>query len=631
MSLSKINKYVIKSKIICKYFISGKCIKGEKCPYLHSQIDKPKDSEIECPMYRIGYCKNGPVCQFAHIKKNKYLEDEIIDKKEEIHEQKEEINNKIEEDEDATSSTPLAEDFIESENEKNNNKNKNKNENNNNNLITNSQKQTKDKKEYNNDETNNEDKEDNIIFHEIPIWYLEHYYDKPISMIFTELENQNLPEIIALQEKYGLIDIKQDLSMMNPMNTLNLNFNNFNMNFDLNNNFQNFPLLNQNYPDFSSDPNYDNYRINIDNIEYIINKDINIYYYLIKCKNYKQVKKSYESNIIKLPEKLFDKYKYIDLSINDLTIIIIIYNKEYNDFAGFAKLLYPLNNENNDNLSEIEDKNKNLYQIEWLWKNKMPFSEVSHLMNRADDDHFLNEGKNGCPIDKDLGNYICRLMIKRLTQEEIFELIYEKQIFNDQIKYNRYLKHLKKYKYDYEYYDYGYNDEDYYNHDSVSDMNNYYDDNDNDNDNYDKDNDNVNDNDYDKKILNKKYKENSQNKYKYDDEYYYLKKNHKSHKKSEYKYESNEIKHKRKKRKKYRKSRSRSLSRSLSRGRNRSRSRSRSRNRSRNRSYDFSENDNKRHYRRKNSEEYYNSKHRRNKENIKKIYSQVNEEYIQAN
>ena len=576
-------------------------------------------------MYRIGYCKNGPVCQFAHIKKNKYLEDEIIDKKEEVQDKKEEINNKIEEDEDATSSTPLAEDFIESENEKNNNKNKN--ENNNNNLITNSQKQTKDKKEYNNDETNNEDKEDNIIFHEIPIWYLEHYYDKPISMIFTELENQNLPEIIALQEKYGLIDIKQDLSMMNPMNTLNLNFNNFNMNFDLNNNFQNFPLLNQNYPDFSSDPNYDNYRINIDNIEYIINKDINIYYYLIKCKNYKQVKKSYESNIIKLPEKLFDKYKYIDLSINDLTIIIIIYNKEYNDFAGFAKLLYPLNNENNENLSEIEDKNKNLYQIEWLWKNKMPFSEVSHLMNRADDDHFLNEGKNGCPIDKDLGNYICRLMIKRLTQEEIFELIYEKQIFNDQIKYNRYLKHLKKYKYDYEYYDYGYNDENYYNHDSVSDMNNYYDDNDNDNDNYDKDNDN--DNDYDKKILNKKYKENSQNKYKYDDEYYYLKKNHKSHKKSEYKYESNEIKHKRKKRKKYRKSRSRSLSRSLSRGRNRSRSRSR--NRSRNRSYDFSENDNKRHYRRKNSEEYYNSKHRRNKENIKKIYSQVNEEYIQAN
>ena len=56
----------------------------------------------------------------------------------------------------------------------------------------------------------------------------------------------------------------------------------------------------------------------------------------------------------------------------------------------------------------------------------MPFSEVSHLMNRADDDHFLIEGKNGCPIDKDLGNYICRLMIKRLTQEEIFELIYEK-------------------------------------------------------------------------------------------------------------------------------------------------------------------------------------------------------------
>jgi hypothetical protein len=75
MSLSNINKKLrIKSKIICKYFISGKCIKGKNCPYLHIQIDQPKDiTEIECPMYSIGYCKNGPVCHFAHIKKIFFL------------------------------------------------------------------------------------------------------------------------------------------------------------------------------------------------------------------------------------------------------------------------------------------------------------------------------------------------------------------------------------------------------------------------------------------------------------------------------------------------------------------------------------------------------------------------------
>ena len=63
----------------------------------------------------------------------------------------------------------------------------------------------------------------------------------------------------------------------------------------------------------------------------------------------------------------------------------------------------------------------------------MPFSQVCHLMNKSDNDHFLNEGKNGCPIHKDLGNYICRLMINRLSKEEVFELMNEKQIFYNQI------------------------------------------------------------------------------------------------------------------------------------------------------------------------------------------------------
>ena len=337
MSLSKLNKnYVIKSKIICKYFISGKCIKGEKCPYLHSQIDKPKDSEIECPMYSIGYCKNGPVCHFAHIKKDKYLEDENLEKKEEKNEEEskkgrnENMFNKAEEDEDATSSTPLAEDFINDSEKDNDNKNvRNKNDttiinNNNKEQIKENNIINSNIKASNNNEKNDE-KIDNIFYHEIPIWYLEHYYDKPISMIFSDLESQNLPEVIALQKKYGLTDlddVDNNFPMIQPnMNTLNLNFNNFNMNFDLNHNIQNFPISNQiytNYPDFIDEINYNNYPINKDYIEFIINKDLNIYYYLIKCKNYKQVKKSYESNTIKLPEKLFDKYRYINLFINNI-------------------------------------------------------------------------------------------------------------------------------------------------------------------------------------------------------------------------------------------------------------------------------------------------------------------------
>ena len=444
MSLSKFKKSATKSRIICKYFISGKCIKGENCPYLHSQIDKPKDMlEVECPMYSVGYCKNGPVCQFIHIKKEKFSEkdekSEIIKKEEKI------IEKEIEIDEDEIS-TPLAEDYLE-ESEKEDNKNKNEKEGLNNDI-------------YNNDE--------DINSHIIPIWYLEHYYDKPISMIFSELENQNLPEIIALQKKYGFLDEDDSLTSVQlssknnnlNTNTLNLNFNNFSMNFDFNRNF-----VSSNQQQFYSDNNYnENFNdIAKDRIEYIINKNINVYYYLVKKKKIENIEKSYESNIIKLPEKLFNKYSHLDLLSNDLTIIIIVYNKEYDSFAGFAKLLYSVSKENNED--------ENLFKIEWLWKKKMKYSQVSHLMNRADHDHFLKESKSGCSIDKDLGNYLCRLMINRLTKEEVIELINEKQMFENQMNFNNY---MRNYDYIYEYdNDYGYYYDDYYY--DYDDYEDYYD------------------------------------------------------------------------------------------------------------------------------------------------------------
>ena len=69
-SMKSEKKGGIKSKIICKYFIQGKCTKGDSCPYLHSKVEKPKEiTQIECPMYNIGFCKNGRNCHFLHIKK----------------------------------------------------------------------------------------------------------------------------------------------------------------------------------------------------------------------------------------------------------------------------------------------------------------------------------------------------------------------------------------------------------------------------------------------------------------------------------------------------------------------------------------------------------------------------------
>ena len=391
MSNNNNNKLNIKSesKIICKYFIKGKCNKGERCPYLHSQFKLEKDdiSERECPMYLIGYCKNGPICKFIHIKK---------DNKENI------INNEenIIKDEDSLS-TPYDGDS-----------------------VTISYHEEKEEKK----EIKKEMEDESIGNKIIPIWYLEHYYDKPISSIFSELERKNLPEVILLQEKYGFTKKDNQINM-------NLNFNNFDMNLAFNNHYSfNLPINNQIYDrsikyQYYSNNNYYNinpYMTQINYIEYLINNH-QTFYHLIKFNNYKYIKQSQITNEIEIPKLYYMRYKYINSFNNNIVVIIIIYNIEEEKFVGLAKLEYPLKNYNY----------KNKFRINWLWKDQIHYSEVSHLVNKADKNHFLYEGKNWCPIHPDLGHYICRLMLKRLNQEEVFELINEKQIFQKQMLFSQ--------------------------------------------------------------------------------------------------------------------------------------------------------------------------------------------------
>jgi len=295
---------------------------------------------------------------------------------------------------------------------------------------------------------NTEKKEEEIRYPEIPIWYLEHYFDKPIPLIFSELEQKNLPEITELKKKYGFTNIQPNLPIfpginkknkMNlNMNTLNLNFNNFNMNFAFNNNnkadmnnktnnniIQNSFQVNKiNIGQNSSDKKYDKYELKKNSIEFLLNKQENIFYYLIRCKNYREVEKSQSSNTISLPLSLYEKYKNID--IQKMTIIIIICEEEFENFSGFAKLKTPL----------ITDKKEEgtSFNIEWLWRTKLSLSKVNHLMNKADNDNFLIEGKNGCEVDRDLGFFCCRYMMKRLSKEEINELTSEKKMFESEKK-----------------------------------------------------------------------------------------------------------------------------------------------------------------------------------------------------
>ena len=390
-SLKSEKKGGTKTKIICKYFIQGKCSKGDACPYLHSKVEKPKEMiTIECPMYNVGFCKNGRNCHFMHIKKEKYIEEKSDEK-----------NNN-------TSNIPMQE-----EEEK--------------------------EKEIQKNEINETNKEEEIKYPKIPIWFLEHYFDKPISLLFSELEQKNLPEITELKKKYGFTNIQPNLpgfpvlikkNKMNlNMNTLNLNFNNFNMNFALNNNKSEMNNITNNnniikIGQNSSDKKYDKYEFKKNNNEFLLSKQENIFYFLIRCKSTKEIEQSQASNIISLPFILSEKLNKID--IQNKTIILIICDEEYQNFSGFAKIIKPLNCEKKDE--------KNLYNIEWLWRTKLSLSKVNHLMNKADNDNFLIEGKNGCEVDRDLGFFCCRYMMKRLSKEEINELTSEKKMFESEKK-----------------------------------------------------------------------------------------------------------------------------------------------------------------------------------------------------
>ena len=384
-----------KSKIICKYFMQGKCNRGNNCPYLHSQLEKSKPNpEIECPMYNIGYCKNGPFCHYLHIQKEKY----------------------IEEGEDI-SSTII---------------NENQNNNDNKEIILDSN-----EKNCENNET-----DDFSNFPEIPIWYIEHYYDKPISAVFSELEKENLPEISELKKKYGFTDDEENLPTIQysfKKNKNTINFKNYvnSYSYTSNNNFSNNynmynTNINININNTKINEKNDNYFSKKDRIEYLINKKKDIFYHLIRCRNQEIIKKYFDNNKINLPDDLYNIYKERDL--REIIVIVFLFDNLDKNFTGFARLKHPIQNEVDRN------GNKFNFKIERLWRTKLHFSKVGHLMNRADNDRFLNEGKNGCKIDNDLGNYCCRLMMKRLSRDEVNDLQIEKKIFRTQME----LSKLKK-------------------------------------------------------------------------------------------------------------------------------------------------------------------------------------------
>ncbi|KAL3050166.1 hypothetical protein OYC64_012249 [Pagothenia borchgrevinki] len=67
MSKEFINQHTVEhnGRNICKYFLEGRCIKGEQCKFEHQLVIPDKKKEL-CKFYLQGYCSKGDNCIYMH-------------------------------------------------------------------------------------------------------------------------------------------------------------------------------------------------------------------------------------------------------------------------------------------------------------------------------------------------------------------------------------------------------------------------------------------------------------------------------------------------------------------------------------------------------------------------------------
>jgi hypothetical protein len=264
---------------------------------------------------------------------------------------------------------------------------------------------------------------------ELPIWYLEYVMEKPISLIFQEFEEQNKEEAEALVKKFKDIkqhnkQIKMKSSKLLPVPAYQINSVN--------------PKYSQvnHYNYLTGHQAYDIYSEKKDFIIRSLEKKVR--YFFIRNINMNYVKLAMEYNCLINIKQNSIKLKEAQKSCDE--VILIIFDEQNFNFNGFCKFKKELTEKdieyhsilNNPLMSDFNiNFNTSYLKIEWHWKTKLSYDKVEIIKNPLNDDELLIDSRDCQEISMDVGNYICRLMIKRLSKNEVKEYLEKRRLYDD--------------------------------------------------------------------------------------------------------------------------------------------------------------------------------------------------------
>jgi hypothetical protein len=276
---------------------------------------------------------------------------------------------------------------------------------------------------------------------DIPIWYLEYFFEKPINLIFEEFEKEN-PEIVSeLKEKHlPIISLKNKHKPSIPRGNININF------LQLGGN---------------TAPYQQNFDIYAEKKDSILEKlEQKVRYFLIRCKNMDGVKYSMENNLVTISKQTCIKFKEAKKSCDN--VIFIIFDEENLNYCGFVIFRKELTDDeiylHNKNLPNSNENSNNMMhlKVEWLWRTKLSYTKLDIFKNPLADNELFINSKDGQEISIDLGHYVCRMMIKRLTREEVRDYMENKRIIQNNEK-NMNVFHNNNFHYDNNFNYYNYN------------------------------------------------------------------------------------------------------------------------------------------------------------------------------